>query len=266
MIALNLNPAVGAPPVAPGGNRQGSFASTPEGRAGASGNPGSASGNGSVTSNGKGEGTAKESGGGSKNGRSDVPGGLYVGKTADSKTSAVAGNPGPKTPPVNSRLTASLQPPRVSSAPRPLQPESETKLSEGEREVFGTRKFYSLTLNMPNLNSAGGSWVIRFAELRANIADAGDLAAPAIRRKVDPAYPLQIMRENVTGTVILYAVIRADGSVGDVRVLSSVDSRLDQFASRAVAQWQFQPAMKNGSPVDVEATFHIPFRTGRMGF
>ena len=108
--------------------------------------------------------------------------------------------------------------------------------------------------------------MIRFAELRANSADASDLAAPAIRRKVDPAYPLQIMRENVTGTVILYAVIRADGSVGDVRVLSSADSRLDQFASRAVAQWQFQPAMKNGSPVDVEATFHIPFRTGRMGF
>jgi TonB family protein len=63
--------------------------------------------------------------------------------------------------------------------------------------------------------------------------------------------------------VILYAIIRADGSVGNVRVLRGVDDRLDRFASQALAQWQFQPATKNGSPVDVEATFKIPFRPTR---
>jgi protein TonB len=167
-----------------------------------------------------------------------------------------------------------------------MQPESATKLSEAERAVFGNRKFYSLTLNMPNLNSAGGSWVIRFAELDhgsntpasnthgsidqdaispgAN-PPAADLTQPAATRKVDPAYPLQLMRENVAGTVILYAVIHADGTVGSVRVLRGVDDRIDQFASQAVAQWQFQPATKNGTPVDVEATFQIPFRPPRIG-
>ena len=84
-------------------------------------------------------------------------------------------------------------------------------------------------------------------------------------RKVDPKYPLQLMRENVSGTVILYAIIHADGTVGSVRVLRGVDDRIDQFASQAVAQWQFQPATKNGSPVDVEATFQIPFRPARVG-
>jgi outer membrane biosynthesis protein TonB len=53
--------------------------------------------------------------------------------------------------------------------------------------------------------------------------------------------------------------------VGNVRVLRGIDDRLDHFASQAVAQWQFQPAMKNGSPVDVEATFQIPFRPPRVG-
>ncbi len=171
----------------------------------------------------------------------------------------------------------------MSSAPsRPLQPESDSaKLSEAERAVFGNRKFYSLTLNMPNLNSASGSWVIRFAELdhdsgaNTHNRDSGssapdspaadDLSQPMATRKVDPAYPLQLMRENVAGTVILYAIIHADGTVGNVRVLRGVDDRLDQFASKAVAQWQFQPAMKNGSPVDVEATFQIPFRPARVG-
>jgi TonB family protein len=78
--------------------------------------------------------------------------------------------------------------------------------------------------------------------------------------KVDPAYPLQLMKENVAGTVVLYAVIHADGSVGNVRVLRGVDDRLDHFASDAIAQWKFQPATKAGVPVDVEATFRIPFR------
>ena len=73
------------------------------------------------------------------------------------------------------------------------------------------------------------------------------------------------MRENVSGTVILYAVIHVDGTVGNVRVLRGVDDRLDRFASEAISQWKFEPATKNGAPVDVEATFQIPFRPSRMG-
>jgi len=207
-------------------------------------------------------------------GKSDLPSGLYVGSAGSStKTYPVAGDPAPKnstgSTAVNSKLMASLRPPRVTSIPaRPLQPESETKLSEAERAVFGDRQFYSLTLNMPNLNSAGGSWVIRFAELKHDsTADSKqELSAPAATRKVDPAYPLQLMRENVEGVVTLYAVIRSDGTVGNVRVLNGIDSRLDQFASQAVSQWQFHPAMKNGAPVDVEATFRIPFRPQRKNF
>ena len=152
-----------------------------------------------------------------------------------------------------------------------MQPESSTKLSEAERSVFGNRRFYSVTLNMPNLNSAGGSWVIRFAELNRDSSNhdpgaaAPDLSQPMATRKVDPAYPIQLMRENVAGTVILYAVIHADGSVGNVRILRGVDYRLDRYASEAVAQWKFDPATKNGTPVDVEATFQIPFKPTRVG-
>jgi TonB family protein len=262
MIALNLHPAVGAPPNPPAGNRRGSFAATPEGHAGASGSPGAHAGDGA-------KGTASGTGGkdiGSGNGKSssDVPSGLYVGRTAE-KTSAVAGDKS-STNSVNPNLMASVRPPRVSG--HTMQTDSASKLSAAEREVFGDRKFYSLTLNMPNLNSGGGSWVIRFAELNHNSsqdAAAENLSQPAATRKVDPAYPLQLMRENVAGTVILYAIIHADGSVGNVRVLRGVDERLDQFASQAIAQWHFQPALKNGTPVDVEATFQIPFRPTRLG-
>jgi TonB family protein len=260
VIALNLHPAVGAPAVPPSGNRRGTFAATPEGHPGASGAPGAAASGGKENASGS-----------TRKGTSDVPAGLYVGSAA-AKTSPVAGDP-PLTNPasVSPNLAASVRPPRVTAPSRPMQPDSATKLSEAERAVFGNRRFYSVTLNMPNLNSAGGSWVIRFAELdhasssHESAAPTEDLSQPMATRKVDPKYPLQLMRENIAGTVILYAIIHEDGTVGNVRVLRSVDDRLDQFASQAVAQWQFQPAMKNGSPIDVEATFQIPFRPARVG-
>jgi TonB family protein len=277
VIALNLHPAVGGPPNPPQGNRRGAFAATPEGQPAASG-------------------SGKENSGGStRKGSGDLPAGLYVGSAAG-KPSPVAGTPASANS-VNPNLMASVRPLRLTGAPsRATQPESTAKLSEVERQVFGDRKFYSLSLNMPNLNSAAGSWVIRFAELShdlknhdssnhdsndrdsnnhdsnnraANDRDAntppGELSQPTAIRKVDPAYPLQLMRQNVGGTVILYAIIHADGTVGNVRVLRGADDRLDRFASQAVAQWQFQPAIKNGAPVDVEATFQIPFRPQRVG-
>jgi len=272
VIALNLHPAVGAPPNPPAGNRRGTFAATPEGHAGASGSPGSTAGNSAAA--GPGYANGKETGSGAtKKGASDVPSGLYVGSTP-AKTSPVAGN-NSSTKSLNPNLLASVPPPRVTSPARTMQPATAAKLSDAERAVFGNRKFYALTLNMPNLNSSGGSWVIHFAELDHDSsnhapsnsdANSAELSQPAATRKVDPAYPLQLMHENVSGTVILVAIIRADGRVSNVRVLRGVDERLDRFASQAIAQWQFQPATKNGSAVDVEATFQIPFRPQRTGF
>ncbi len=258
LIALSLNPAVGAPPATVVGNRRGSFSATPEGRRGASGAPGASSG---------GDSAANGSGSGSKS-ATDLPSGLYVGKTPNA-TSSVAGEVAPtNSNTVNPNLLAGARPPRVSRT----VPESTAGLSDAERTVFGGRRVYSLSLNMPNLNSAGGSWIIHFAALKADSTPANsssdtaapsDLSSPVATRKVDPAYPLELMRQNVSGTVILHAVILADGTVGRVRVLRSIDDRLDQFASDAIGKWQFQPAMRNGVPVAVEATFWIPFRPAR---
>jgi TonB family protein len=261
MIALNLHPAVGAPPDPPAGNRRGNFAATPGGRRGGTGAPGAIARNG------------KEDGSGSGKGSGDLPSGLYVGK-ASNAASPVAGDPAPKNAPsnsVNPNLIAGVRPPRLSAR---TQPEGESKLSEEERAVFGSRKFYSFSLNMPNLNSNGGSWIVRFAALKPETGtghpspedpSAEDLSAPAATRKVDPAYPQELMRQNVGGTVILYAIIHSDGTVGNVRVLRSVEEHIDRFAADAIAKWHFQPAAKNGAPVDVEATFAIPFRPARVG-
>jgi protein TonB len=79
----------------------------------------------------------------------------------------------------------------------------------------------------------------------------------------DPAYPLELMKQHVQGTVTLYAVIGSDGSVSGVRVLNGIDDRLDQYASEAFTRWHFRPASKNGAPVALAAVVRIPFHPAR---
>jgi protein TonB len=128
--------------------------------------------------------------------------------------------------------------------------------------VFGAKRVYQMQINLPNLTSAGGSWIIRFAEM-ARSADTSELSTPVATMQVDPAYPQTLQSDGVQGTVVLYAVIHADGTVGDVRVLHGVHERLDDNAMKALSRWKFRPATKSGSPVEIEAVVQIPFYARR---
>jgi TonB family protein len=138
--------------------------------------------------------------------------------------------------------------------PGPVAPEPKV-----EDLGVGPKKYYSMTLNMPNLSSAGGSWIIHFAELK-EAPGKGPLTAPVATVKVDPACPSLLARERVEGVVLLYAIIRADGAVGNVRVLRGIDARLDDSARTALTRWHFRPGTRNGIAVDLEAVVQIPFR------
>jgi TonB family protein len=267
IIALGIHPSAAPPPSDLAGNRRGTFAASPEGKAGASGKPEitASSANGKAEGIG-GNGNGHGPGSSGRNSASNIPSGIYVGAGPNhSNHSAVAGTAGAfgTAGASNGPLVADTRPMRVMVTPH-NSATSNAPPSEIERSVFHNRKSYSMILNMPNLNSAGGSWIIRFAE-KAQDDATSDLTAPEATRKVDPGYPAELMRQNVHGTVILYAVIHRDGSVGDVRILSSADERLDQFARAALTRWQFHPATKNGNAVDLEAVVTIPFRA-KTGF
>ncbi len=116
---------------------------------------------------------------------------------------------------------------------------------------------------MPNLNSATGSWILNFSELRMNSEGlrvaSSDVSAPGPLRKIDPKYPPTLMNEHVEGELVLYAVIRRDGSVDSIQLVRGIDEQLDANAMVALSQWKFRPATKQRTPVDLEAIVHIPF-------
>jgi len=259
LIALGIHPvAPNGPVAAPAGNRRGTFAATPQGKVGAAGTPDQT---GTTTALANGTSRAGVGNGNDGRGNNSLPSGLHVGSPDRGPLGSFASS-GNAESRKYAQEVASATTPKVGTNPKAAAPVSEDKITSVDRQVFGAKRFYSMTLNMPNLNSSTGSWVIRFAELKANKQE-GELLAPQAKEKSDPGYPLELIRENVHGTVTLYAVIRADGTVGDIRVLNSPDERLDNYACDALGRWKFTPALKNGTPVALEAVVVIPFRVKR---
>jgi len=84
---------------------------------------------------------------------------------------------------------------------------------------------------------------------------------PRILREVKPQYTADAMRAKVQGVVELEAVVLPDGSVGEVRIVRSLDAvfGLDQEAIKAVRQWRFVPGTRLGQPVAVLVGIELTF-------
>ena len=78
---------------------------------------------------------------------------------------------------------------------------------------------------------------------------------------MDPEYTNAAMQAKLQGTVVLEAVVLTDGTVGDVRIMRSLDSTfgLDQNAIKAVRQWRFVPGSQAGKPVPVIVSVELTF-------
>jgi TonB family protein len=71
-------------------------------------------------------------------------------------------------------------------------------------------------------------------------------------------YPLLAGQMSVQGSVLLQALIAADGVVEDLRVLSG-PTILVSAAREAVRQWKFKPYLENGKPVETQARVTVNF-------
>ncbi len=134
-------------------------------------------------------------------------------------------------------------------------------------EVFGPKRIYTLHENMPNLASVTGSWILSFVEMKnpeevysARGPAPDGLSGPVPLHKVDPKYPPALIHARVEGEVVLYAIIRKDGTVDSIQLVRGIEPQLDTNAMEALARWRFRPAARKGVPVELEAIVHIPFR------
>jgi TonB family protein len=260
VIALSASPAPAAPVVeVPKGNLSANVAISPEGK-GSGTSSGAGSGNAASGSSGEGEPSAGNSASKNSVGIS-ISGGN---PKPNAGLSGLGASPNLALP----RVSAGYQRPdpnvAVEEPPERTGPPNFTALPPGAppEKIFESHRVYAMNVNMPNLNSVTGSWIIHFSELHlVGIASLpGEVSPPAPTRKIDPKYPQDMVKEHVEGEVILYGVIRPDGSVDSIQVVHKLDPQLDANSVAAFKQWRFEPATKNGQPVALEAIVHIPFK------
>lgn len=88
---------------------------------------------------------------------------------------------------------------------------------------------------------------------------AADVMRQRLRHEVQPEYPESAQRAGVQGTVILDAVVSAEGMVTQVKTVSGPEP-LVLAATDAVRWWRYEPYVVNGQPVPVESTIIVNFR------
>ena len=91
------------------------------------------------------------------------------------------------------------------------------------------------------------------------------VSSPTLVKDIKADYTAEAMRAKIQGAVLLTAVVREDGTVGDISVARSLDTKygLDAAAVKAAKQWTFKPGMKDGKPVPVFVTIELAFTLGR---
>jgi TonB family protein len=253
LIALSATPGPPAPVQPPPGNAAARISMSPEGKPGAPGNAGSAANNG---------------GSGTTGGEGKSPVGISISGGNPAAGNNASGVGGAAKIDASAPRRLILRPdPRVSvdDAPERTGPPNFATLPPGAKpeQIFASRRVYTMNVNMPNLNSSTGSWILNFSELRSNPdgphITSSELTGPATMKKVDPKYPQSLISDRVEGEVVLYAIIRGDGSVDGIQLVRGVDEQLDDNAMQALSQWKFRPATRQGTPVELEAIVHIPF-------
>ena len=80
-----------------------------------------------------------------------------------------------------------------------------------------------------------------------------------ITHRVMPEYPESARHAGLQGTVVLDAVVNAEGAVTQLKAVSGPEA-LSLAAIDAVRWWRYEPYLVNGRPATVETTVAVEFR------
>lgn len=88
----------------------------------------------------------------------------------------------------------------------------------------------------------------------------GGVLAPVVLFAPEPEFSEEARKAKVSGNVLVYLQVDAQGRPMHVRVLRGIGLGLDEKALAAVRAYKFKPAMENGLPVSVEMNVEVNFQ------
>jgi TonB family protein len=135
-----------------------------------------------------------------------------------------------------------------------LTPENRAKLMAAARQFD---EHLSLSSTVDSSGQADVQ-IVAPGAVPTRIRVGGNVQMAKMVKSVAPVYPPMAKEVRIQGTVVLSVVIAKDGTVQNVTV-SSGHPLLIQAALDAVRQWQYQPTMLNGEPVEVSTQVEVQF-------
>jgi TonB-like protein len=122
------------------------------------------------------------------------------------------------------------------------------------------RNFRRGTLPASSRTSTVAPQVPAIAEENGPYRVSGEVHAPTAIERVEPDFSK--CKGTYSGVPVAEGIVRADGSIQNLRLLRSVDPCIDAAVLSALQQWKFRPGTLKGKPVDVfyDVTVHIHYR------
>jgi len=90
---------------------------------------------------------------------------------------------------------------------------------------------------------------------------AQDSKAISVIKNPPPIYPLALKQKGISGRVVIEATVDVDGKISKAKVIESSDAVFSQAALKAIRQWAFRPATKNGQPIATKVQVPFAFKT-----
>jgi TonB family protein len=84
-------------------------------------------------------------------------------------------------------------------------------------------------------------------------------AGPRLVNSTPARYTAEAARQKIDGVVLLEVTVRTDGSVTSPRVIKSLGFGLDEAAIESVLKWKYEPARRDGTPVEVQLVVSCGF-------
>ena len=170
---------------------------------------------------------------------------------SDQPTAAVAPKTAATTAPAATKQTRSITASATKKAIVAAKPASEPKMGDAPVVVSSRTALAPLGIQVITGDTHSSVHPSINAAEREQISTATAQPAPA-------SYPLLAQHMNVQGSVVLQAIIGADGLVQNLRVLSG-PAILASAAQQAVREWRFKPVLQNGQAVETKAKITVNF-------
>lgn len=145
----------------------------------------------------------------------------------------------------------------VSTFSAPLRPASRNIPQAMEAQFHG-RNVYTIVIPMEHMPIYSGDWIMWFADRESKIEETPVVLAPVPYRKLE-LVGQPVSSERTRERIQLAALLGKSGRLSGITLLTKASSAVERAVLQDVTSWEFQPAARNGAPVEVDLVLEIPF-------